>query len=211
MKYKYRHTELYKNVRIDLRANDKRTLHNKVEKKKAEIDKGLIDGNMPLSEFGNQFLENCKRNTVSESWFRDLSYTLKTIVDGIGDRPMQNIRPLHLQGYLNSLIDLSDSTIKKRYDLIKQIFKHAYANGVTPDDYTKSLVRPHGAPAVNGRSITDNERKYLLQVLDGHRGELFCKIILYCGLRPSECQALQWRDINLKDATISINKSMKVN
>lgn len=211
MGYKHRHTEMYKGVRIDLRANTMRELNTKVDKRKAEIDKGLIDGSMLLSQFGNQFLESCKRNTVSESWYRDLSYTLGSIVDAIGDRPMQNIKPMHLQGYLNSLIDLSDSTVKKRYDLLKQLFKHAYANGVTPDDYTKSLARPHGAPSVNGRSITDHEREVLLQVLDGHRGELFCKIILYCGLRPSECQALQWKDINLKDATISIDKSMKVN
>ncbi|MCR5033838.1 MAG: site-specific integrase [Clostridia bacterium] len=211
MKYKYRHVETYNGVKIDLRANDKQTLHNKVEQRRARIDKGLIDGSMLLSEFGSQFLENCKRNTVSEAWFRDLSYTLDTIVDGIGDKPMRNIKPLHLQGYLNSLVALSDSTIKKRYDLIKQLFRHAYANGVTPDDYTKQLVRPVGTPSVHGRSITDTERKYLLQVLEGHRGELFCKIMLYCGLRPSEVQALQWKDINLKTETISVNKSMKVN
>lgn len=211
MKYKHRHTEWYKGIRIDARANTMKELNTKVDKRKAEIDRGIIDGSMLLSEFGNQFLENCKRNTVSESWYRDLSYTLGAIVHGIGDRPMQNIKPLHWQGYLNGLVGFSDSTIKKRYDLIKQLLKHAYANGVTPDDYTKSLVRPHGVPAVNGRSITDTERKYLLQVLEGHRGELFCKIILYCGLRPSECQALQWKDIDLKTATINVNKSMKVN
>lgn len=211
MKYKYRHTEVYKNVRIDLRANTQKELHQKVEKRKAAIDKGIIDGSMLFSAFGEEYLESCKRNTVSASWFRDLSYTLGSIVDGIGDRPMENLRPIHLQGYLNSLTDMAESTIKKRYDLIMQIFKYAYANGVTPDDYTKSLVRPHGITGSTGRSITDYERKILLQVLDGHRGELFCKIMLYCGLRPSEVQALQWRDIDLKKRTISVNKSMKVN
>ena len=34
-------------------------------------------------------------------------------------------------------------------------------------------------------------------------------MILYCGLRPSEAQALQWKDIDSKRLTISVSKSMK--
>ena len=148
---------------------------------------------------------------MSQSAYGDLTYTLRAIVKGVGDKPLRHYRPLHLQDYLNTLTDYADSTIKKRYDLICQIFHYAYRNGCTPTDYSEDLTRPKGRATVSGRSITDLERKTLLQVLNGHRGELFCKLILYCGLRPSEVQALQWKDIDLKSRTISISKSMKRN
>lgn len=207
-KYEYRHQENYKGAKIDCRAHSSKELINKVQQKRQEIDRGIVDGSIRLSVFGRLFLESNKQHTVSASWYRDLSYALNKIVAGIGDRPMDHIKPIHLQDYLNSLSG-ADSSIKKQYDLIMQIFRHAYINGVTPTDYTIGLVRPHGSPTVTGRTLTDHERMILLDVLSGHRGELFCKIMLYCGLRPSETQALQWIDVDLKSKTINVNKSLK--
>ena len=208
MQYKYRHKEKYKGVQIDCKAHTLKDLNEKVNRKKEQIDRGTIDGSMMMSAFGKKYLEAYKQHTVSASWYRDLGYTWNTIVHGIGDRPMSHVRPIMLQKYLNEL-DLADGTIKKRYDLIRQVFYHAYINGVTDTDYTLGLVRPRGKPTVNGRSITDEERITLLEALDGHRGELFCKLMLYCGLRPSEVQALDWSDISLKQRTISVSKALK--
>lgn len=208
-KYEYRHREVYRDVSIDIKANSSKELIEKVNRKKAQIDKGIIDGSMKLSEYGKLFLKAHKLHTVSASWYKDMEYFLAVIVREIGDKPLTHIKPLHLQNYLNSLADKSDSTIKKQYDLICQIFRDAYRNGAVPADYSEMLTRPIGRTAINGRSITDRERAILLQVLDGHRGELFCKLILYCGLRPSEVQALQWCDIDFRKATVTVSKSMK--
>ena len=162
-----------------------------------------------MSTFGEQYLAAYKQHSVSKSAYEDLQYTLRAIVKGIGDKPLSQIRIVKIQEYLNSLTDYSDSTIKKRYDFTKQLFHHAYRNGCTPTDYSEDLTRPKGVATKNGRSLTDQERSVLLSVLKGHRGELFCKLILYCGLRPSEAQALQWKDIDSKRLTISVSKSMK--
>lgn len=210
-KYEYRHQEIYKGVKIDKRAHTSKDLIRKVEQKRAEIDRGIVDDSIDLSRFGELFLESHKENVVSAAWYQDLGYIWGVIVRGIGDKPMKNIKPLHLQSYLNSLTGISDGYIKKQYDLIMQVFRHAYINGVTPSDYTLGLTRPHGTATRSGRSITDHEREVLLKVLDGHRGELFCKTMLYCGLRPAEAQALTWKDIDLKKKTITVSKSLKRN
>lgn len=208
MVYKYRHKETYKGVKIDVKAHTSADLIRKVAAKKKAIDRSVIDGSVLLSRFGSMFIDATKQNVVSASWYQDLCYTWNTIVRQIGDRPMDKIRAIQLQEYLNGL-DLADGTIKKRYDLLKQVFKYAYINGVTESDLTLGLVRPHGTPTVHGRSLTDHERSSLLSVLNGHRGELLCKLILYCGLRPSEAQALTWADINFIDNTVTVTKSLK--
>ena len=208
MSYKHRHRETYKGTKIDIKAHTSADLIRKVNAKKKAIDRRVVDGSVLMSRFGFMFLEATKQNVVSASWYQDLCYTWNTIVRQMGDRPMDKIRTIQLQEYLNGL-DLADGTIKKRYDLIGQIFRYAYINGVTESDLTLGLVRPHGTPTVNGRSLTDTERNALLEALNGHRGELLCKIILYCGLRPSEAQALKWDDIDMNALTISVSKSLK--
>ena len=208
MAYKYRHQENYKGTKIDVRAHTSADLIRKVTAKKAAIDRNVIDGSIMLSDFGELFLEATKRNTVSASWYRDLCYMWRSIIRDFGDRKMENVQPLQLQRYLDS-INASDGTIKKKYDLICQILRYAYVNNVTATDLSRGLVRPRGTATKNGRSLTDAERFALLSALDGHRGELFCKLMLYCGLRPSEAQALTWADIDLDVKIININKSIK--
>ena len=210
MVYKYRHKETYKGTKIDVKAHTSADLIRKVSAKKKAIDRSVIDGSVALSRFGFMFLEATKQNVVSASWYQDLRYTWNTIVRQIGDRPMDKIRAIQLQEYLNGL-DLADGTIKKRYDLIKQVFKYAYINGVTESDLTLGLVRPHGHATKNGRSLTEIERLLLLSALDNHRGEILCKLMLYCGLRPSEAQALTWDDIDLEAQTVTVSKSLKPN
>ena len=209
MDYKYRHRETYKGIKIDVRAHTSAELNRKVNKKKDSIDRNIIDSSTLLQDFGEQYLAAYKQHTVSQSAYQDLQYILKALIRGIGNKPLSQIRPLHLQNHLNSLVSYSDSYIKKQYDLLCQIFHYAFRNGCTPTDYSEDLTRPRGKSEVSGRSLTAHERRVLLSVLDGHRGELFCKLILYCGMRPSEVQALQWKDIDLKSNTISISKSMK--
>ena len=206
--YEYRHRETYRGTHIDVKAHSSSDLIAKVNAKKDEIDRGKVDDSIRLSLFGELFLDATKKNVVSASWYQDLTYMWHAIMRELGDRPIKEIRPIHLQDYLNSL-DLADSTIKKRYDLIMQVFHHAFINGLTPTDYTLGLARPHGSATKSGRSITDYERDVLLDVLNGHRGELFCKLMLYCGLRPSEVQALQWKDINLKNKTVTVERDLK--
>lgn len=209
MQYKYRHRETYKGVKIDVRSNDFNVFLQKLEAKKAQIDRQTIDDSTTLQDFSERYLAAYKQHTVSKSAYQDLNYILRALIRGIGNKPLSQIRLIHLQEYLNSLAQYSDSYIKKQYDLLCQIFHHAYRNGITPTDYSEDLIRPKGKTGVTGRSLTDRERSILLEVLNGHRGELFCKLVLYCGLRPSEVQALTWDDIDLKSNTISISKSMK--
>ena len=210
-KYKYRHKETYQGVRLDIRANTTMELLEKIKAKKEQIDRETIDRNTKLSVFVTLFLETYKKNIVSDSWYTELKRIGNRIVEKIGDKPIGKIKPIELQSFLNDCVNFSDSYIKKIYDLVCQVFRYAYRNGVTLRDFTLELERPKGIKGKNGRSITEKERKALLSVLQGHRGEIFCKLMLYCGLRPGEASALVWKDINLKTGTLSINKARKRN
>lgn len=204
--YKHRHTEVYKGIRIDKKANTLKELMLKVEQKKREIDSGLTDSNIPLQKYAFKWLETYKKPNVSQSWYEDIERRIKQIVDGIGNKPLGKITAIEIQSYLNTLTCYTDSHIKKTYDIINQVFTRAYKDGlIRPID----INCPRGRRLTVGRSLTDYEREILLEVLKGHRGEFFCKLMLYCGLRGGEVAALQWKDIDLESGIIHVNKAMK--
>lgn len=212
-KYKYRHKELYKDTVIDIKADTLSTLMKKLQEKKNQADHMYLDPNMKLAIFVQRWLDTYKRNSVSESWFREICRISRTMTESIGNKPVGKIKPLNVQEYLNTCTKYTDSYIKKIYDITCQIFKYAYKNGLTSHDFTLDLERPRGRDSKTGRSITKKERDTLLAVLNGngkpHRGNLFFKFMLYCGLRPGEACALLWKDVDLKNGFIDVNKAQK--
>ncbi len=209
MKYEYRHREVYKDVQIDIRAHSTGELIEKVQKRKEQIDRQTIAPETRLADFCRLYLVTYKKGAVSPSWYRDLTYFAKKMINGIGNREIGKIKPIEVQSYLNSCAHYSDSTIKKIYDLTSQIFKYAAVNGAT--SYTFDLTKPNGRKQLPGRSLTEAEQNALLNAIKGHRGELFVSIMYYCGLRPSEVSALQWKDVDLDKEVIKVDKALKKN
>jgi integrase len=57
------------------------------------------------------------------------------------------------------------------------------------------------------RSITEIERRWILTLAETHHAGLWVRMMLYCGLRPGEIIALQWRDIDFKKKLVKITKA----
>ena len=103
MPYKYRHTETYKGIRIDKRANTMKELMAKVEQKKKEIDGSRIDGSVLLSKYAEKWAETYKKPNVSPAWYADIERRLRKAVEAIGDKPIGKIKSIEVQAYLNTL------------------------------------------------------------------------------------------------------------
>ena len=208
--YKLRHTEMYRGIRIDVKANTTGELLAKVQRKKDKIDRTTVDPGMTLLAFGHMYLDTYKREKVSASWYGDLRTMLENkIVPGIGNKQVTRIQPIEVQAFLNSCSHLSESYVHKIFITTKQIFHQAYRNGLTPSDFSEDLQRPRGVKATSGRSLTDAEISSLLSVIRGTPDELFLRIILQCGCRPGEVVALTWRDVDLDSGILNVNKAMK--
>ncbi len=224
--YKFRHREVYHGIQIDVRAHTLPEFTKKLQAKYDEIDRGVIDKKTALRDFAEQWLETYKSESVGDDWFNNLSYiVLNKIIPEIGNRPIGNIRPLHVQQFLNGCSSYSEEYINKIFRATKELFHSIYRNGGMNYDFSQDFVKPKGKKSKPRRSITDREREVLLQVLSGqiteefyktkqfaenpqpHRGNLFCKFCLYCGLRPSESAALIWKDIDFKTGVLTISRS----
>lgn len=201
-KYKYRHRETYKGIRIDLVSNSAEDLAEKIRAKKSRIDRQSMDTDTSLIDFGLKYIDTYKSD-CSEKWQDGLKWILKKHIAKIGNKKISTIKPIEIQTMLNGC-NYSSNFVGKIYNLTCQIFHYAYKNGLTPYDYSQDLTRPKGRPTQAGRSLTAEEQLALLSALSGHRAELLCKLMYYCGLRVKEARELIWAHIDLSNATIHI-------
>lgn len=127
------------------------------------------------------------------------------ILPAIGHMKLKDVRDTHLQKLLNKA-NSSKSTAQKVKITLQRMFKQARKSKLIAFDPAEDLHLPK-APEGKGRSITDFERRNILEVAEYHRGGLYVLTVLYCGLRPNECIALQWKDIDLKDGWIHVRSA----
>ncbi|MDR2515636.1 MAG: tyrosine-type recombinase/integrase [Christensenellaceae bacterium] len=59
------------------------------------------------------------------------------------------------------------------------------------------------------RSLTPDERAAFLEFCPLHRAEPWVKVMLYCGPRPNETIALDWRHVDFKNSVLNVQVAMK--
>lgn len=101
----------------------------------------------------------------------------------------------------------AEKTVKAQLMVYNHIFRYAVENGYIPYNPARDLIIPQGLPKERRTSPPQYEIDIVKQSLDCTFG-LFAYMALYTGLRRGELLALEWKDIDIKNRTIHINKSL---
>lgn len=134
---------------------------------------------------------------------RDRQKCNKWIGQKIGHMPLKSVRTLHLQNIMDETSGLSESFITDIFRLIRWLFTLAYENKMINNNPSKLVNKPKGT--INKRrSITQYERQHLLSVCDADEVLIYFLPMLFCGLRPSECQNLLESDIDRQNAILHV-------
>lgn len=88
-----------------------------------------------------------------------------------------------------------------------QILRLAITNRVLDYNPADAVIIPKNAPQSHRRALTKEEQGWILNT--PHKMQLAAMIMMYAGLRRGELLALTWKDINLADRTITINKAVE--
>lgn len=179
---------------------------------KVALEEGrlVINRNTTYSQWFEEWLTTYKTPSVSVSWaqtIKDIGRAV--IVPEIGNQRLKDIKPVHIQRILNSKADMSASYIRLIYVIIADSLRIAQKNGLIRENPCDPVTIPKGRKQQSRRAITAKERKYILQTCEKHRAGLFYLIMLYCGLRPGEVAALQWRNVDLKNRVLTVDSAVK--
>ena len=168
-------------------------------------------------EILNEYVQNkYDTNKVSaRTHIRDLETVkqIKKTCKDIINIPIQKITVYNIRKVLPNLTVYSNSTIDKIYRLINKTFKIAVSDRLIPFNplENESITKPKSdIPDKKIEALTLEEHKKLLEILEKqeHKYKYIILLQLYTGMRIGEVLALSVKDIDYKNNTIRINKTL---
>ena len=151
----------------------------------------------------------------SRTHIRDLE-TVKQIESTCKDivnMPIQKITVSHIRKVLPNLTIYSNNSIDKIYRLISKTFKIAVSDRIIPFNpmENESITKPKSdIPNKEIEALTLQEHKKLLDALNKqeHKYKNIILLQLYTGMRIGEVLALSNKDIDYKNNTITISRTL---
>jgi integrase len=196
-------------------ANGPRTLEEKRDIESArreEAERQRLEEaarNITFAEVFERYLAHSRNNKRSpKSWQREESLFRLWIEPAIGNRPMREIRPLHLEKIKKGMTAAGRSPRSIQYCLavIRQVFNYALNNDLVacknPAGSTGGVKRPT-LDNRRTRFLTREETTALLAELAGRSTDVHDMALfsLQTGARAGEVFSLTWGDIDLFQGT----------
>lgn len=198
-------------------------------KTKIEVSKKLNDimykkennlyiekSNITLSEIIEKNREEkYEANIIGDVQYARLKSTEKKIKENnIANMPIQDIKSSDIQEFLNSNSNLSESYIRKIYELLNGAFKKAIKKRIILSNPLEDVIKPKSkqeTKEIRALTITEQSKltEYLKSVrIDEEKYKVCLLLEMYMGLRIGEALALTSNDINLKDGYIKITRTL---
>lgn len=195
-----------------VRGETEQEIADKIAEQKFKIKMGQdkIDGKMTVAAWARNWLKEYidpkvrepgapkKRGTMTQH-SRDM-YQAKLdhyIIPALGHYRLCDVKDIHLKKFLNTQRDMSDSHMKKLKIVLGGMFGQAFKSRLIPFDPSEDLELP-AACSGKRRSLTEYERKMIVELAQTHKHGLWILFLLNTGIRPGESAPLQVYDLDLK-------------
>ena len=135
---------------------------------------------------------------------------VKILCDAIGNLPVSDVKPSDIKDiYSTHYKKLSHEYIKQAKSYFCAVFDSAVADGLILSNPARDrTAKPHKGTIGGHRSITQQEREWILTKATNHRAHPLAMAMLYAGLRPQEAKALLVeRDVDFKRETITVRQT----
>jgi len=186
----------------------KRDANKRLNEVKEEIYKEelLLPNEMILQDFLLDFLEKYKMNLSITTYNCYMRICKKYIIPLLGDIKLCDIKPIHIQNYVDDLLDLlTPQTIKVHLNILNLALKRAYRLKLIKENVVQFVEVPKNKKYKNEIYNAEDMKKLLEK---SRETSLELPIILASGLglRISEILGLTWNNIDFNDFTITIDK-----
>lgn len=204
------------NRRIELYGRNLKELREQFAEAKKQtlydIANEIPSKDVTLSEWFAKWYEIYKQPYLKDT--AKYSYATRFINfygNRMGQKPLKDIRQIHIQNVISELIDLgrAPSSIREATGILQNCLDGAVANGLIAGNPANGVVVPKSGK-VTRRVLTREEQKIFLDFV--HRThswyeELYL-ILFLTGIRIGEAGGLQWNDIDFVNKFIHINRSL---
>ena len=177
------------------------------------INNGYIkDEHMTLGKWGKFYLFEYIKHQVRPSTFQRHESIFRVHIEPskIATMKLKDIKPYHIQNFLNTKTYMVESSVKKIYQLLDRFFKHAVLNDLLWKNPMQGVIIPKTEKQQRDIEILtrDEQRKYMLALQDEFQRMLFLTA-LFTGMRQGELIALKWKKIDFHKGIITVDESYK--
>lgn len=191
-----------KRIRKWIHADSEQELKRKMREVFQSSDMELLS-NKTFGKYKKEWLEAYHGNK-SPATVHQYEYCLRQLSDLDGKR-LKDITRTDVQKIINTFADRPTAALRIS-NTAKQIMNAAAADNLTPPRLWKFTL-PKNKKSEK-RALTEAEKKAIKAADLAPQERLFVDIEYYLGLRPGEARALQPKDFDLKNRTVSITKSV---
>lgn len=128
----------------------------------------------------------------------------------IGEKLIRDVRPIDCQNALNNLSDYSQSIMRNSRLIMQMIFESAEQHGLISETPVKKGVIAKGNDKKEREALTVEEQADFIEAAKDYEYYNQIALILQTGLRIGEIIGLKWEDIDLKEGTLKVNRTMYV-
>ncbi len=153
-------------------------------------------------EWFNKWLELYKKDVKEAT--RRVYKTLLTHTKNINSKDINQVTSIDIMQEINSV--KGERTKQKLYEFLNSIFVKAEQNELINKNPLKIIDKPKHKK-VNGLAFSNEDELKLIEILNNQHLDMYL-LCLYQGLRKGEALALTINDIDFKEKTININKSL---
>ena len=171
--------------------------------------------NITLDEYFEEWLKGKSRTNKGNTLKTYSCYYRKHISPKIGHRKVQQIERREVINLQRSIAEnLSANTCNMVLKALTIILNDAVRDEIivrNPAESVKVLKNVNKAPETYHRALTEAEQVAFMREMQGDYYFELVALLLLSGMRVGEACALTWNDIDYKNNTIHINKTLTYN
>ena len=197
-----------------LYADSQKELSKMESDLRAKFERGI--DLMTLNDTYSEWLDRLKvvkEIELKENEYRTFIARASYFVSFFGDVPLKEIRQQNIQPAINAVYKFNPATgkpsakrtIERYLQAASAVFEYAIDERATDFNPCKHVKIPWDAEVTERRALSPKERQWVEDT--PHRAQTAAMLMMYSGLRRGEATALLWSDIDLKNKTITVNKS----
>ncbi|MCR4732062.1 MAG: tyrosine-type recombinase/integrase [Lachnospiraceae bacterium] len=154
-----------------------------------------------------------KKQTVRPNTVRNYSERYeRNIKSVIGNKLLTDVKPVHCQMIFSNMAEegYKTTTIYQTRIALYNMLEFAKENDVLINNPCKKSVKSDmGKPSEKKEALTIDVQKKFLEAVVGYSYENQYRFVLQTGLRTGELAGLKWSDIDFKNRTMKIERTME--
>jgi integrase len=202
-----------KPIRKYVAAKNRTEVVKKLKKIRRDFDDGLLirDANVTLIELFERWFEDIMRHQIAPSTFSNYQTVVRMhVLPVLGKKKLVELTVSDVDKLLSLKADsgLSPSTVRR----IRAVLAQCLDQAIRWEQVHRNVATLSRSPKMNrheGRTLTPEQARHLLESLQGHNNEALYALMLSTGIRRGEALGLQWRDFDRSSGVLRVSRQLK--